>query len=371
MSEADLSSGRDVHRRGEVLALLTLDDLPDVGPATVRKLTKVFGSARAALAAPFRGFAAVAGATAAAARSDPRIGASVERALSCAERLGMEIVVLGDTEYPPALLNLADPPTLLFLRGRSELVSRRGVAVVGSRRCTARGRDVATRLGRALARAGVPVVSGLALGVDGAAHRGAVDAEGPTVAVLGCGADRPYPRSHARLFRRILEHGLVVSEFMPGTDPLPHHFPRRNRVLAALSRAVVVVEAGKRSGALITVDHALDLGLDVYAVPGPIDHPACEGSNRLLVDGARPLVSVESFLAEVVGEDAAVEATTREAPHGDAGRVLSALEGGTIHVDEVAHRLGLDVGSTLALLSELEVEGRVEQAPGMRFRLAG
>lgn len=368
------SAGRpDDHRerRREVRALLTLDALPDVGPATVRRLVRVFGSARAALFASARRFAAVAGRVAAGARSDPRIGASVEAALARAEQLGMEIVVLGDAGYPPDLLNLADPPTLLFLRGRSELLSRRGVAVVGSRRCTARARDVATRLGRALARAGVPVVSGLALGVDGAAHRGAVETEGPTVAVLGCGADRPYPRSHARLFRSVLEHGLVVSEFMPGTDPLPHHFPRRNRVLAGLSRTVVVVEAGRRSGALITVDHALDLGLDVYAVPGPIDHPACEGSNRLLLDGARPLVSIDWFMAEIVGEGAVSAAPGRVVPDGDAGRILSALEGGAIHVDEVAHRLGLDVGSTLALLSELEVEGRVEQAPGMRFRLAG
>ncbi len=353
------------------MALLSLDGLPGVGPATVRKLVRRFGSAHAAMTAPARPFAALAGSTAASARSNREATARVVEGLALAERLGMEIVVLGDDAYPPDLLNLADPPLVLFLRGRAELLAMRGVAVVGSRRATARGRDVATRLGRALAGAGVPVVSGLALGVDGAAHRGAVAVQGPTVAVLGCGADRPYPRSHARLFRRILDHGLLISEFPPGTDPLPYHFPRRNRVLAAMSRAVVVVEAGRRSGALITVDHALDLGLDVYAVPGPIDQPACEGSNRLLQDGARVLVSIDGFLSEILGESEAADSVAPNRPGGDAGRVLSVLDGGAVHVDEVAYRLGLDVGSTLALLTTLEVQGRVEQKPGMRFRLAG
>lgn len=358
-------------REGEIRALLRLDALQGVGPVTVRRLVKMFGSARAALDAPSARFAAVAGPLAEADRRDPAADERVGVALREAERLGMHVVLLGEAEYPPELMNLADPPPLLFLRGRLELLGGGGVAVVGARRATGRSRDVAARLGAALGRAGVSVVSGLARGVDAAAHRGALDGGGVTVAVLGCGAERAYPRSQERLFRRILREGLVVSEFAPGTPPLPHHFPRRNRILAALSRAVVVVEAGRRSGALITVDHALDLGLDVYAVPGPIDGTACEGSNRLLLDGARPLVSVDGFVRQIVGGDPVAAEERTPTPGGDAGRVLAAIDGGASHVDEVAHRVGLDVGSTLALLATLEVRGWVAQMPGMRFRRAG
>jgi DNA processing protein len=244
--------------------------------------------------------------------------------------------------------------------------------VVGSRKATARARTVARRLGAAVAGAGVPVVSGLALGVDGEAHRGALDVAGPTVAVLGRGADAAYPLAHRRLFRDILRSGLVVSEFTPGTPALPHHFPRRNRILAALCRAVVVVEAGARSGALITVEHALDLGLDVFAVPGPIDLPACIGSNGLLADGARPLVSVAAFVRDQLGvADARPPEPPGPRPEGEAGRLLTCLEGGQATADELARQLGLDAGRTLALLSRLEIAGSVERVAGMRFRRAG
>jgi len=204
--------------------------------------------------------------------------------------------------------------------------------------------------------------------VDGAAHRGALDAGGPTVAVLGCGADRPYPLTHRGLFREILASGLVVSEFAPGTPVLPHHFPRRNRILAALSHTLVVVEAGERSGALISVDHALDLGVDVWAVPGPIEEPACAGSNALLADGARPLVSVDAFAATVFG---VAEAPRAPAARGPEAPVLEALAGGGLGADEVARATGIPVGRVLALLASLELQGRVVRLPGMRFRKAG
>jgi DNA processing protein len=186
------------------------------------------------------------------------------------------------------------------------------------------------------------------------------------VAVLGRGPDEAYPPSHRRLFREILERGLVVSEFPPGTPPLPHHFPRRNRILAALSRAVVVVEAGARSGALITVDHALDLGIEVWSVPGPIDLAECEGSNRLLADGARPLLSIASFVSEVGGD-----ARSRPAlPEGRAGDVLSALAEEPLDVDQLSARLGLGAPQVLAALTELELLGLTRRLPGMRFGVA-
>jgi DNA processing protein len=353
-------AGRE--RRDEIEAVLALDALPGVGTRTLRELVERFGSARAALASGVLGRAAAA--------TDLCLEAG--RAVARAEALGMHVLLYSDPEYPPGLRHLADPPPLLFLRGDRTLLRTPGVAVVGSRKATARGRTVARRLGAAVAGAGVPVVSGLALGVDGEAHRGALDVAGPTVAVLGRGADAAYPMSHRRLFQEILRSGLVVSEFTPGTPALPHHFPRRNRILAALCRAVVVVEAGPKSGALITVEHALDLGLEVFAVPGPIDLPACLGSNGLLADGARPLVSVAAFVRDQLGlADAEPAASPGPRPEGEAGRLLSCLEGGVATADELARKLGLDAGRTLALLSRLEIAGSVERVPGMRYRRAG
>jgi DNA processing protein len=345
-----------------------------VGLVGLRTLVRRFGSARAAMAAlPSRVRATCRGFVPPG--DDER--REVDRALSTADRLGMRIVTWSDPGYPSSLTNLHDPPPLLFLRGRTRLLAARSVTVVGARRATSRARDVAERLGRELGRSGVCVASGMALGVDGAAHRGALGGDGETVAVLGSGPDRAYPGSHGRLFQDILERGLVVSEFAPGTPPLPHHFPRRNRVLAALARAVVVVEAGARSGALITVDHALDLGVDVWAVPGPIDHAGCVGSNRLLADGARPLLSVSSFVADITSSALPVSDPLPGAvsePVSDradpARRVLSELAREPMGVDELASRLGLPAPALLTLLTELELGGSVRRLPGMRFSLA-
>lgn len=359
----------------EARALLVLDQLPGVGPARLAELVRAFGSGEAALAAPAVAFAGVAGPEAARARRDVAVRARVERGLAEAERLRMAVLTWSDPGYPPALLRLHDPPPVLFLRGRAELLAEAGITVVGARRATARARDVAERLGHALAEAGTTVVSGLALGVDAAAHRGALAAGGATIAVLGRGADAAYPPTHRRLFRDILATGLVVSEFLPGTPALPHHFPRRNRILAALARAVVVVEAGPGSGSLITVDHALDLGIDVFAVPGPIDLPACAGSNGLLAEGARALVAVGDFVREVTGRDAAEAAAAQDlngtgSKGGAAAALLARLGEETLGADELAARAGLALPVALALLSELELAGIVRQLPGMRFRRA-
>jgi DNA processing protein len=339
-----------------------------VGLAALKALVREFGSAEAALHAPRSRFREVSGAEAERARWDPAWGRVVDAGLAEAERLGIELRTWASRDYPAALLHLHDPPPVLFLRGRTDLLARPSVTVVGARHATARAREVAGRLGRDLARAGACVVSGLALGVDGAAHRGALDGGGGTIAVLGRGADAAYPPAHRKLFREILEQGLVVSEFLPGTPPLPYHFPRRNRILAGLSGAVVVVEAGAKSGSLITVDHALDLGIDVWAVPGPIDVPACVGSNRLLADGARPLVSVADFVREITGHEGG--GPVDAGAEGPAGELLGRLGEDTLNVDELALRAGLTVPYALTLLIELELAGHVRQLPGMRFRRA-
>jgi DNA processing protein len=357
-------------RRQELEALLLLDALPGMGPRAVRSVVAAAGSAQAALACR-RLLVAAAGEAAAAAAGSGALRDGVLRALERADRMEMATVLLTDAAYPPRLLHLGDPPPVLFLRGRTELLAREGVAVVGSRRATARARGVAHALGGAVAARGTPLVSGLALGVDGAAHEGALAAGGPTVAVLGCGADRVYPATHAALFRRIVAEGLVVSEFLPGTKALPYHFPRRNRILAALARALVVVEAGERSGALISVDHALDLGVEVWAVPGPVDEPGCLGSNALLADGARPLVSVSRFVDAVLGPGPGEDGVVPLRPAGPEGEVLSALAQRSLSADEVVRITGLSSGRVLALLSALELSGQVRRLPGMRFRRAG
>jgi DNA processing protein len=355
--------------------LLLLDSLPGVGPARVSRLVRAFGGAASALEAPYASFAKIAGRKAALARSDRALSDRIDRALDRADELGITVLTWSAPGYPGDLLHLADPPPVLFLRGRIDLLARTpAVTVVGSRRVTTRGREIARDLGRALARPGAVVVSGLALGTDGEAHRGALDVEGDTIAVLGTGADVPYPRTHARLFQELVERGLVVSEFVPGTGAAPYHFPRRNRLLAALGcTAVVVVEAGARSGSLITVDHALDLGRDVWAVPGPIDGPACAGSNALLADGARPLVSIEGFVSDVVG--------LREEERDHGGRaalgavdpeasLLQCLSHEPLAPGELADRVGRPLPDVLAALTTLELRGEVVRLPGLRYRRA-
>jgi DNA processing protein len=356
-------------RRRELESLLVLDALPGVGPSTVRKLVEAAGSATRALDAP-KILAGLAGPAAAAAVGDAGVRERVRTGLAMADRLGMRTLILGDAAYPARLLHLTDPPPVLFLRGRPELLERPGVAIVGSRRSTERARGAARRIARAVARLGVPVVSGLALGVDAEAHLGALDVEGPTVAVLGTGAERAYPPRHAALFRQLIERGLVVSEFLPGTPALPHHFPRRNRVLAALADVVVVAEAAARSGALITADHALDLGREVWAVPGPFGEDFCAGSNALLADGARALVTVNGFVRLALGVEPG-EPDVPSALAGEEVRLLELLGGGAHSADQVARALGVNAGRALALLSSLELRGHVTRLAGMRFRRAG
>lgn len=340
--------------RVEVEALLTLQRLAGVGDVGLNALIAAFGSGRHALEAPDAD--ALAG------------GPPCARPLATADALGIEVVPIGGAAYPARLLELSDPPPLLFLRGRTELLADPSVAVVGSRRATAYGRRTAARLGAALARAGVVVVSGLALGVDGEAHRGALDAGGGTLAVLGAGADVEHPAGHAHLHRAIAHDGLLVSEFAPGTQPAPHHFPRRNRIMAALARAVVVVEAAERSGALITARIALDLGREVLAVPGPIDAPTSVGSNALLADGAAPALGVEVVLRAIGIEEPPRARAAAPAPGvGDSATVWAALDAHPLPVDEIAGRTSLPAGRALAALSLLELEGWAVRSAGGRF----
>jgi DNA processing protein len=267
--------------------------------------------------------------------------------------------------FPERLRAIFDPPAALYLRGggEPELLAARTVAVVGARACSPYGAQVARMLGRELAAVGLVVVSGLARGVDGEAHRGALQAGGLTVAVLGCGIDRDYPASNAQLSRRIQERGLVVSEYEPGVEPAPWRFPARNRIIAGLSEAVAVVEARERSGALITADFALDEGREVFAVPGEITAALSAGTNALLKLGAAPLTSAQDVLDALGIDRPEPEATADVSPV--AAQVLELVREAPCGADELTARGTLDAGAVSVALTELELAGLVAAADGV------
>jgi DNA processing protein len=270
------------------------------------------------------------------------------------------------SRFPPRLRAIHDPPARLFLRGNgpAELLARPSVAIVGARACSSYGAQVARMLGRELAAAGVVVISGLARGVDAEAHRGALDAGGHTVAVLGCGIDRDYPAAHATLAAAIAERSLLVSEYEPGVEPAPWRFPARNRIIAGLCAATVVVEARQRSGALITADFALDEGREVFAVPGEITSALSSGTNGLLRLGATPLTCVDDVL-ESLGLERP-EPGKRELSDAAASLLVRL----PASVDEIVRSSGQDAGSVAAALAELELAGLAGEGDGI-YRALG
>jgi len=279
---------------------------------------------------------------------------------------GVRWLTRSDSAFPPLLRAIHDPPAGLFGRGAAEveLLGRAAVGIVGARSCSLYGAQVARMLGRELAAAGLVVVSGLARGIDGEAHRGALDAGGVTVAVLGCGIDRDYPASHAELAARIRATGLAVSEYAPGVEPAPWRFPARNRIIAGLCDATVVVEARERSGALITADLALEEGREVLAVPGEITSALSGGTNSLLRLGATPLTGSGDVL-ELFGLSPA--AATAVDLSETADNVLGRLRDGPASADELARATGLGAGALASALTELELAG-VAVAAGGVFR---
>jgi DNA processing protein len=287
--------------------------------------------------------------------------------LSRAGAAGMRVLLFGEVDYPASLLDLTDPPSFLFALGDVTRLAGRRVGIVGTRHASASGERIAHRFAGECAAAGATIVSGMALGIDAAAHQGALDAGGTTVAVLGGGADLPYPPRHAALHGCITRDGLVLSEAAPGTRPVAGAFPRRNRIIAGLSDVLIVVEAGQRSGALITVNQALDLGRPIGAVPGPIDSPRHVGTNELLASGATFLASVDDVLqfaglsSPATGRlrDRRADATDLD---GSAVResdalVLAAIRGGASDPDGIARVTGLPAREIAAALTSLELSG--------------
>jgi DNA processing protein len=294
--------------------------------------------------------------------------AAADQALEQARRRNIEVVAIGDTRYPPLLAATPDPPVVLWVRGRFDALSAPSVAIVGSRAASPYGLEVAERLGADVAAHGLIVVSGLARGIDSASHRGALEANGPTIAVLGSGADVIYPPEHRDLAAEIVEHGALVSELAPGTPPRPFHFPLRNRIISGLSRGVVVVEAAERSGSLITAECALEQGREVMAVPGSILNGRNGGCHALVKDGAALVETAADVLAVLDAPDALRSERAPEAPPRPADPLVERMSAGESYdFDELCALSGGAAAPLASRLVELELEGAIRRVGGGRF----
>ncbi|MBD3286942.1 DNA-protecting protein DprA [candidate division WOR-3 bacterium] len=296
----------------------------------------------------------------------------VKKSLEVLKSLDARIITTEDAEYPQLLLNSPAPPPVLFVRGELRVEEKLVIAIVGTRRATGYGRAAAERLARELAARGVLIVSGAARGIDTLAHKGALAAGGRTLAVLGCGIDVVYPPENDRLLETITADGAVVSEYIPGTTPAPGLFPQRNRIIAWLSHGVVTVEAGPKSGALITARLAADGGRDVFSVPGGIFSHQSEGTNQLLKEGAKLVSSIDDVLEEYgtvleSGQDTREDATEGMALSADEKRIYRLLGPEPIHVDKIVDKLGIASASLHPILLNMELKGVIKQLPGMRF----
>ncbi|HZV80715.1 MAG TPA: DNA-processing protein DprA [Geobacteraceae bacterium] len=348
--------------------------IPHVGNVTYRRLLEKFGSPARVLAASFDELAAAKGVGPAAVASirnhDYRRVAELEAEVFA--KSGARLVTLLDDDYPSLLKEIPDPPPYLYLKG---VLPEAGtaIAVVGSRLASDYGLATTSRLSRELAEQGVTIISGLAQGVDAAAHRGALQVSGRTIGVLGCGIDQVYPPANRQLFREMAEHGAIVSEFPMGTGPEAPNFPRRNRIISGLSRGVLVVEAAERSGSLITARFALEQGREVFAVPGNITHRASRGTNSLIKQGAKLVESVADILGELPPEGGDLPQWARQQGFNlsaDEEKLCSLLSGGPLHIDELTVRSELTVPAVSAMLLRLELQGAVMQLSGKMFVLA-
>lgn len=369
-----LTSGPE--RQARLRAFLTLRLLPGVGDVAVQRLLEHFGTPQDALAASRKSFAAWTSGAAADARNRVDTRSDVDALLIRIDALKLTPCIFGLEGYPEGLRHLHDPPSLLFLKGDRALLERRVVAIVGARKASGKGRRVAAALAADLVAHDVVVLSGMALGIDSAAHRGALEAGGGTIAVLGSGLDLPYPPSNRGLFRQIGRDGLLVSEFLPGEGPLAHHFPRRNRIIAALSRCVVVAEAGQKSGALHTVRHALAIGREVYSLPGSAAISLSAGTNGLILDGSRVVSGASDIFDDLAWErpsadPSAAHVAFPEELGPDARCLWNELRGGTTHLDDLLERSGLSSARALAAISLLELSGWAIQEPGRHFAPRG
>lgn len=367
--------GRDCDA-GEVAAWLRLLETPGIGRETARQLLAAFGAPEAVLTADVAQRREVVGPVRAAALEQPDEGHEALLAatldwLATDDGLVRHLIPLGDPDYPPALLETADPPVLLYAIGRVDLLKTASLAIVGSRNPTPQGRENAAGFAAALGHAGLTVVSGLALGVDGAAHAAALETSASTVAVVGTGLDTVYPRRHRDLARRIASKGLIVSEYSLGTPPLPARFPQRNRIIAGMTLGTLVVEATLQSGSLITARLAVEAGRDVFAIPGSIHAVQSRGCHALIKQGAKLVETAQDVLDELRPGTVVEAANVSPAPELEAQAepaLLQALGHDPIALDELIGRTGWSAAELNVRLLELELQGQVARLPGQRFQ---
>lgn len=348
---------------------LRLTLIPGVGGETQRKLLAAFGPPEAIFATDRLTVRSVIG-DRADLLFDTDNARLVDHALAWAEDPGHHIVTLADEAYPQALLQIPDPPSLLYVRGRIELLNTPALAVVGSRNATRQGLQTAETFAQALATQGMTIVSGLALGIDAAAHQGALAADGDTVAFIGTGADRLYPARNRDLALAIAERGAIVSEFPLGTPAAAANFPRRNRLISGLSRGVLVVEAAPESGSLITARLAAEQGREVFAIPGSIHSPVARGCHQLIKQGAKLVETAQDILEEIAWS-ASASLPAPAAANDNPDPILVALGHDPCGVDELAERTGLTADALLTALLALELAGQVAPLPGNRYQRIG
>lgn len=356
----------------------------DVGPLSANRLLSVFRTPERIFSAAASELGTVEGMTASKIKAitefndwDP-----VNREIDAMKSCGITAITDADKAYPETLRQIPDPPPVLFVKGTLTEDDNYSVAIVGSRKMTGYGRTVAGQISSGLARCGLTVVSGMARGIDTVAHTTALDVRGRTIAVLGCGLDRPYPPENIKLFERIQESGCIVSEFPTGTPPLRENFPRRNRIISGLSLGTVVIEATTDSGSLITANMALDQNREVFAVPGNITSKSSEGTNRLIKKGARLVQKPEDIIEELSeqlkmmmkkslpaeacnGSETAPDSLTREE-----AAIFNALDYIPKHADDIGRELDIMPGKLLGLLLALEIKGLVRQTEGKNFSKA-
>lgn len=362
---------------GGAAAWVALSRIAGLGGSGFKRLVEHFGDPTLALQASAGDLARVKGLNEVAmeALASFTDWSGVEEELRRAEQAGIRIVPFASNEYPARLRAIADPPPFLYVKGALQPADDRAVAVVGSRSASDYGRRIASELCRGLAAAGFTVVSGMARGIDGAAHEGALAAHGRTIAVLGSGADRVYPPEHVGLYRRIAERGAVLSELPLGSRPMAHHFPARNRLISGLSLGVVVVEATEKSGSLITAELAAEQGREIFAVPGPAGSSRSRGPHQLIRRGAKLVESVGDIIEEIAPQLPAVSsegpghdalALAPDAPE-DVRQVFEMLREESRHVDELIDATGLPAGRISEILLNLELQGYLKQLPGGRY----
>lgn len=364
--------------REELASWLRLLGTEGIGSGTARNLLSVFGMPQDVFSASLKHLESVVpGKTAHLLLLPPtdEMQAQIEKTAAWMGEAGNRILTLADPDYPPALLEIPDPPVMLYVKGRVELLSRPALAIVGSRNATRQGSRDAEKFAEVLGHAGWAIISGMALGIDAAAHVGGLASPASTIAVIGTGADIIYPSRNQALARRIAQEGCMISEYPLGMTAIASNFPRRNRIISGLSRGVLVVEAAARSGSLITAHVAAEQGRDVFAIPGSIHSPLSRGCHQLIRQGAKLVETAQDIMEELPPLDALATDLLGKAGRMDeaemdeeAGQVLSALGFDPVDPDSLCERLDMDIAALNAILLEMEMDGLVELLPGGRYR---